>query len=138
MTTAERARGHAERGARFFLVGTAAAATHYIVGLCVYSLLGQSPGLANAIGFAAGFPVSYSGHRFWTFEDTRERHVVALPRFLLVALLSFAGTQVLLLLAVRWLPLPFWLLLGGVLLTVAVMTYLLSRYWVFRGAPRGR
>jgi len=57
---------------------------------------------------------------------------VALPRFLLLQLSSFAGNQVLLLLAVRWLPLPFWFLLGAVLLLVAVVTYVLSQRWVFR------
>jgi putative flippase GtrA len=132
MSTADRARRHATRGIRFFAVGTAAAATHYVVGLAAYTFFGQSPGFANLIGYAAGFPVSYSGHRFWTFEETREPHRVALPRFLLVQLSSFAFNQVLLLLAVRWLPLPFWFLLGAVLLIVAVATYLLSKTWVFR------
>jgi len=132
MSTAERARSQTTRGVRFFLVGTAAAATHYVVGLAAYSLLGQSPGVANLIGYAAGFPVSYSGHRWWTFDSTRQPHVVALPRFLLLQLSSFAGNQVLLLLAVRWLPLPFWFLLGAVLLLVAVVTYVVSQRWVFR------
>jgi putative flippase GtrA len=132
MSTAGRARAHATRGVRFFLVGTAAAATHYVIALAAYSLFCRSPGIANVIGFAAGFPVSYSGHRFWTFDATREPHRAALPRFLLVALSSFAGNQLLLLAAVRWLPLPFWFLLGAVLLIVAVSTYLLSQYWVFR------
>ena len=132
MTTAERARSHATRGVRFFVVGTAAAAMHYVVGLAAYSLFGQSPGVANVIGFAAGFPVSYSGHRWWTFHTTREPHLVALPRFLLVQLTSFAGNQILLLLAVHWLPLPFWFLLGAVLVIVAVMTYVASQRWVFR------
>ena len=132
MSTAERARNHTTRGVRFFLVGTAAAATHYFVGLAAYSLFGQGPGVANLIGYAAGFPVSYSGHRWWTFDSTRQPHVVALPRFLLLQLSSFAGNQVLLLLAVRWLPLPFWFLLGAVLLLVAVVTYVVSQRWVFR------
>jgi putative flippase GtrA len=132
MSTAEPARNHATRGARFFVVGTAAAGVHYVVGLAAYTFFGQSPAVANLIGFAAGFPVSYSGHRWWTFLSTRAPHRVALPRFLLVALSSFAGNQVLLLAAVRWLPLPFWFLLGAVLLIVAVATYILSKSWVFR------
>jgi putative flippase GtrA len=132
MSTVEAVRGHAARGARFFVVGTAAAATHYVVGLAAYSLFAQTPGMANLIGFAAGFPVSYSGHRWWTFAAGRTPHAVALPRFLLIALTSFAATQILLLLAVRWLPLPFWLLLGAVLVAVAVATYLLSQRWAFR------
>jgi len=117
---------------RFFAVGTAAAATHYLVGLAAYSWFGQSPGIANLIGYACGFPVSYSGHRWWTFDSTREPHVVALPRFVLLQLSSFTANQVLLLLAVRWLPLPFWFLLGAVLVVVALGTYILSHRWVFR------
>lgn len=125
-------RDHTTRGVRFFVVGTAASATHYIVALAAYSLFGCTPGIANALGYALGFPVSYCGHRFWTFDSTRERHAVALPRFMLVALLSFGANQTLLLLAVHWLPLPFWLLLGAVLVVVAVSTYVVSRLWVFR------
>jgi len=132
MSTVESARDHATRGVRFFAVGTAAAATHYVVGLATYSLLGGWPGVANLIGFAAGFPVSYSGHRWWTFDSTRAPHSEAVPRFLLVALSSFAANQALLLLAMHWLALPFWLVLGVVLLLVAGATYVLSRYWVFR------
>lgn len=132
MSTVERARGHAKRGVRFFAVGTAAAATHYLVGLAAYSLFGQGPGIANLIGFACGFPVSYSGHRWWTFDSTREPHIVALPRFLLLQVTSFAANQILLLLAVRWLPLPFWFVLGAVLVVVAVGTYIMSQRWVFR------
>lgn len=132
MSTVEVARRHATRGARFFVVGSAAAATHYVAGLAAYSLFARSPALANLIGFAAGFPVSYSGHRWWTFETSRAPHAVALPRFLLVALGSFAATQGLLLLAVRFLPLPFWLLLGGVLAAVAAATYVSGQRWAFR------
>ena len=132
MSTADRAREHATRGLRFFVVGTAAAATHYVVGLVAYTFFGAGPGLANVIGYLAGFPVSYGGHRYWTFETTRAPHREALPRFVLVQLSSFAANQMLLLLAVRFLPLPFWFVLGAVLVIVAVSTYVLSKIWVFR------
>jgi putative flippase GtrA len=132
MSTVEPGSGHAKRGVRFFAVGTTAAATHYLAALAAYSLFGQSPGIANLIGYACGFPVSYSGHRWWTFDSTREPHSVALPRFALLQLTSFTANQVMLLLAVRWLPLPFWFLLGAVLVAVAVGTYIMSHRWVFR------
>jgi putative flippase GtrA len=132
MSTADAARAHAQRGVRFFIVGTTAAATHYIVGLAAYTFFGAGPGLANVIGYATGFPVSYGGHRYWTFETTRAPHREALPKFMLVQLSSFAANQTLLLLAVRFVPLPFWFLLGAVLVLVAVSTYLLSKIWVFR------
>lgn len=132
MTTAEPGREHARRGLRFVLVGTAAAATHYVVGLFAYSVLGLGPGLSNVIGYACGFPVSYAGHRSWTFDGTREPHRVALPRYALVQLGSFLVNQGLLLLAVAFVPLPFWFVLGAVLVIVAVLTYVTSRLWVFR------
>jgi putative flippase GtrA len=113
-------------------MSTVESARDHAVGLAAYSLRGGWPGVANLIGFAAGFPVSYSGHRWWTFDSTRAPHSEAVPRFLLVALSSFAANQALLLLAMHWLALPFWLVLGVVLLLVAGATYVLSRYWVFR------
>jgi putative flippase GtrA len=124
--------GGATRGLRFIAIGTAAAATHYVVALATYSALGWSSGFANVTGYATAVPVSYYGHRFWTFDTTREPQAATLLRFLPVAALSFAANQTLLLLGVRWLPLPFWLVLGLVLVVVAVSTYLVSRWWVFK------
>lgn len=132
MSTAERARGHAKGGFRFFVVGSTAAATHYLVGLVAFTFFGATPGLANILGYCAGFPVSYGGQRYWTFGETREPHRVALPRYLLVQLAAFTASQTLLLLGVRFLPLPFWFLLGAVLVIVAASTYVLSKLWVFR------
>lgn len=129
---ADPARDHARRGLRFVIVGAAAAATHYVVGLFAYSVLGLGPGVSNAIGYACGFPVSYAGQRSWTFGETREPHRVALPRYAMVQLGSFLVNQALLLLAVRFLPLPFWFILGAVLVIVAMLTYVTSKVWVFR------
>jgi len=35
----------------------------------------------------------------------------------------------------RYTPLPFWLLLGMVMVVVALSTYLLSHYWAFKSKP---
>lgn len=132
MSMADGARGHARSGLRFVVVGATAAATHYVVGLAAYTLFGAGAGLANVLGYCAGFPVSYGGQRFWTFARSREPHRVALPRYLLTQLIAFAVSQTLLLLAVRFVPLPFWFVFGAVLVIVAAGTYLLSKLWVFR------
>ncbi len=117
---------------RFVIVGTLAAAVHYVVGLFAFSVLGFGPSVSNIIGYACGFPVSYAGHRSWTFEETREPHRVALPRYAMVQLGSFLTNNVLLYLAVKFLPLPFWFILGAVLVIVAVLTFVTSKIWVFR------
>ena len=115
----------------FLLVGATAAAVHYLVALVLHDLLGVPAGWANPLAFACAFPVSYLGHRELTFKGIQVPHRQALPRFLSVALTSFAANQLLLLALLRWTPVPFWLALGFTLVAVAVGTYLLSRFWAF-------
>lgn len=117
----------------FVSVGALAAAVHYVVALLAHGL-GCSPVNANWLGFACAFPVSYVGHRGWSFQGTQASHGQALPRFLMVALLGLAGNQVLLWLGMHYTPLPFWLVLAVVMLLVAASTFVLSRYWAFRHA----
>lgn len=115
----------------FISVGALAAVTHYLVALIAHDN-GWQPAHANWLGFACAFPVSYWGHRLWSFRGSQASHQVAFFRFLAVALLGFFGNQGLLWLALTYTPLPFWLVLGLVMVIVAVSTWLLSRFWAFR------
>ena len=106
----------------FVSVGALAAAVHYVAALLAHAY-GLQPAGANWIGFLCAFPVSYLGHRHWSFRGTQASHVAAFFKFLAVALLGFLGNQVLL-----------WLALGIVMVIVAVSTWLLSRFWAFNHA----
>ncbi len=119
----------------FVSVGALAAAVHYLVALLAHAA-GYTPASANWLGFMCAFPVSYFGHRHWSFRGTRVRHRQAFARFFIVALLGFLGNQALLwaLLHLTWLP--FWLSLAVVMVVVAGVTWLLSRFWAFK--PRER
>lgn len=116
----------------FIIVGMAASLTHYTVALWSYYWWGNIAAInSNWLGFLAAFPVSYLGHRFWTFQATTMKHPQAILKFFVVALLSFLGNQGLLWLGLQTTPLPFWLLLAIVMLLIALLTYALSKYWVF-------
>ena len=117
----------------FVSVGALAAAVHYVAALLAHAY-GLQPAGANWIGFLCAFPVSYLGHRHWSFRGTQASHVAAFFKFLAVALLGFLGNQVLLWLALTYTLLPFWLALGIVMVIVAVSTWLLSRFWAFNHA----
>ncbi|MBC7699791.1 GtrA family protein [Aquabacterium sp.] len=117
---------------RFVLVGIAAAGVHYVVALGLNGALGVPPSWANPLAFATAFPVSYVGHRAFSFAGSLRPHAQALRRFFVVALGSFLGNQALLLALLHTLAWPFWLVLGITLVTVAVATYAFSRYWAFR------
>lgn len=115
----------------FISVGALAAAVHYVAALLAHAL-GISPANANWLGFACAFPVSYLGHRGWSFRGTQASHQRALPRFFMVALLGFLGNQVLLWAGMYYTSLPFWLVLGVVMVMVAASTFVLSRWWAFK------
>ncbi len=115
----------------FLSVGALAAGVHYVVALLAHAS-GLGPANANWCGFLAAFPVSYIGHRAWTFRGTQSRHQHAFPKFLAVALLGFFGNQGLLWCGLNYTPLPFWLVLAMVMVMVAASTYVLSRFWAFR------
>jgi putative flippase GtrA len=115
--------------ARFGAVGVAAMAMHWLV-VALAVPLGLKPLLANLGAFAIAFNVSYAGHRHWTFAATTS-HRSTFRRFLAVALFSFAlneGLYYILLAA----GMDYRTALLLVLVAVAAITFVLSRYWAFR------
>lgn len=115
----------------FLVIGALAALVHYIVAVTLEGGFDVTPAWSNIFGFCVAFPVSYVGHRTLTFADKTKPHHQAFPRFLLVAILGFLANQSLVLLALHFTQLPFWLVLAIVMLLVAVSTYMLSKYWAF-------
>jgi putative flippase GtrA len=117
---------------RFGLVGAAAAATHFAVAVACVRITGVDPQLANVIGFLIAFAVSFVGQWRWTFANHAAPVSRALPSFFFVSILGFATNA----LAYRWLlthtTLRYDIALALVLVGVAAMTFVLSRYWAFR------
>lgn len=124
---------HTQSISWFTIIGIIAAAVHYIVavGLEWNHLLPATQ--ANIIGFLTAFPVSYFGHRKLSFSSQSATHKQAFPRFLAVALAGFIANQSLVIGTLRFTQLPFWLVLGFIMVVIAISTYLLSRYWAFKG-----
>jgi putative flippase GtrA len=77
--------------------------------------------------------VSYFGHRKFSFAGQDASHTQAFPRFLSIAALGFLANQTLVLNGIEYTNLPFWLVLGVVMVLVAASTYLLSKFWAFKG-----
>jgi putative flippase GtrA len=118
----------------FTLVGIAAAMSHYVVAVVLESVFNAVPANANVLGFICAFPVSYFGHRRFSFVSHNTQHRQALPKFLLIAVGGFLTNQALVLLLLRFTGLPFWLVLGFVMVVVALSTYFLSRFWAFKSS----
>ena len=117
---------------RFVLIGTAAAATHFAVVWAVVAAAGLPPLVANVIGWVVAFAVSFGGHFAWTFADQQAPIMQAMQRFAAVSLAGFVVNESLYALLLHGGVLGYRSALVVVLLMVAVMTYVLSRFWAFR------
>jgi putative flippase GtrA len=114
----------------FGTVGALAAAVHLgVVGLLVPA--GLHPLVANVIAFLTAFGVSFSGHRRWTFPTTGRPRPGPLPRFFAVALMAFVLNEGLYALILASGLLGYREALVVVLVIVAAITFVASKYWAF-------
>lgn len=94
---------------------------------------GLQPAAANVPAWLMAFVVSFVGHHRWTFGDRGAAMGQAAPRFFLVSATGFAINEGAYVALLHWSSLRYDLVLAGVLVTVAVLTYLASRHWAFLG-----
>jgi putative flippase GtrA len=123
------------RVAWFVAVGCVAAAVHWSVVVALVSQLGARPLVANVFGWLVALVVSFSGHHRLTFREHGSPVVRSAARFVAVSAGGFAVNETAYALLLQASRLRYDVLLAGVLLAVAVATYLLSRHWVFLRSP---
>ena len=115
---------------RFAVSGGLATATHVLVFITFVEWLSVRPVIAAGAAFIAALFVSYGMNYHWTFSVSGP-HRVMLPRFVLVAvlglLLNLGITYAVVDMAGYWYG--YALLL--VVLFVPMMTFVLSKIWVF-------
>lgn len=120
----------------FIAVGCGAAATHWLVVVAVVSTLHAAPLIANILGWLVAFVVSFTGHYQLTFRHQHAPMWQAIRRFFLVSALGFAVNEASYALLLTTTTIRYDILLGLVLIAIAVMTFILGRFWAFRGAAQ--
>lgn len=115
----------------FIVVGCTAAAVHWAIVVALVSHGGWHPLVANVAGWLVAFTVSFVGHHRLTFTGHGAPVWPAALRFFGVSALGFTINETAYALLLRWSGQHYGLVLAVVLLMVAVLTYLLSRYWAF-------
>jgi putative flippase GtrA len=115
---------------RFAISGGLATLTHIAVFVLLVEGLSMRPLYASVPAFLTAVGVSYGMNFRWTF-DAQGPHHVMLPRFLLVALVGL-GLNML----ITWLVVDvghYWYgyTLAAVVVIVPLVTFSLSKLWVF-------
>ena len=117
----------------FIAVGTAAAMTHYLTVVLTVERLAIAPLKANVIGWLCAFFVSYGGHYTLTFADHEAPMLRSAARFFVLSASGFAINEAAYAICLHFTAYRYDILLAIILLSVAVLTYLLSRHWAFAG-----
>lgn len=118
----------------FIAVGCTAAAVHWLAVVAAVEVAGWPPLVANIGGWLVALGVSFTGHHHLSFRGHRAPLARSAARFFLVSATGFAVNEGVFAATLHWSGIGYQFLLAGVLVMVALMTWLLSRYWVFRGS----
>lgn len=124
--------------AGYGIAGVLATGAHYSTMVVLISGLAAHEVVASSLGFVVGAMVKYPLN-YWLVFGSRQRHRVAVPRFVLGLAFSFVLNAALLALLLRILDAHY--MVSQVLTTGAVIlaNYFIARLWVFRNpAPEFR
>ena len=116
---------------RFGIAGICATLTHIAVFVVLVELLALKPLWASVPAFLAALAVSYGMNYAWTFQATGP-HQAMFPRFVLVALTGLGLNLVIVWLVVDLGGYWYGYALAAVIAFVPLITFLLSKWWVFR------
>jgi putative flippase GtrA len=116
----------------FGIVGTTAAFVQLSIVILLVSFTGLHPLTANIVGFIFAFNVSYFGHRLFTFAGTSTQHHIAVRRLLSVAISNFIANEGLFYIFLMVFKFYYPIALLLVLLILPVITFILSKKWVFK------
>ncbi len=115
---------------RFGVSGGLATVTHVLVFVALVEWLAARPVLAAAPAFVVALFVSYGMNYHWTFSASG-LHRILLPRFVAVALLGLALNLGITYVVVDVTHYWYGYALLLIALLVPLITFLLSKYWVF-------
>lgn len=117
---------------RYGLVGVLASLVHAAISLALHKLLGMDPFWSHATGFFGGLITAYLGHYHYSFKDDGS-HKQRFPKFVITALTGFALHQTGVYILVNHLQLDYSTqALPLLMVSVPVITFLMSKFWVFR------
>lgn len=117
----------------FALIGATSAAVHFTVAVAVVTLAGSAPMAGNIDGYGVALITSWLGQSRLTFREA-PRSTWTPVRFALTSLSGFALNAMAYAALLRWTTLDYRVSLAIVLMSVALLTWVLCDQWVFAGS----
>lgn len=109
---------------------------HWVVVVLLVSGNHLTPLIANVFGWLVAFGVSFTGHYQLTFRHQRSGVKDAIWRFFLLSAAGFMINEASYAVLLKQTRLPYELLLALILIGVAGLTFVASRFWAFNTGSR--
>ena len=116
----------------FVVIGLAATACHAGATLAAQRFLGLGPLGASGVGYLCSVGISYVGNSLLTFRS-RVMHGPQFVRFLTISLAGLAVNAAIVFVCTHLLGWPLKLALIPVVIIVPGSTFVLAKFWAFRG-----
>lgn len=116
----------------FGAAGVIATLVHVVIGLSLNRLTGLTPFTANLIAFPAATCVTLLSNSRLTFRG-HGGGAASHAKALATVLFGLALNQLIVVVVVDWLSLPYEAALVVIIAAVPAMTFLLFKFWAFRG-----
>lgn len=117
---------------RYCVTGLVQNGAGYLLYLLV-TWLGVEPKIAMSVLFMTGVAISFLLNRNWSFGD-KASAAGSLARFVIAYMIGYGLNLAALLVFVDWLGYPHQWVQGFAIITIAVVLFLLNRYFVFTDA----
>jgi putative flippase GtrA len=114
----------------FVAVGLTATATHATVAMVAHQVWHATPLIANLAGYVSAVMISYLGHSVFTFETDAFRGAQFL-RFVAASLAVLILNQAVMFACANLLSIPFNYALAITIVSAPVISFVISKLWVF-------
>ena len=116
----------------FLLVGILASITNFVIVWILVELGIFRPLVANFFAFLIAFNVSYFGHRFLTFSTTTQSHKKAASQFFINVMIGLCLNEFIYYILLHLLKIQYLLALFITIGLVAVYTFIVSKFLIFK------
>ncbi len=115
---------------KYLVVGGLGTVTHLSLLYIAVEFFGVPPLLGSCTAFIWVVIQSYFLHRNWTFRSDRE-HSSALPRYLVVSGIGFAGNLAIMFVMFNILGAWYMLAQASAAIVIPILNFILNKYWTF-------
>ena len=120
---------------RFIIVGGFGTTAHYCTLISLTEMIKLDPVLSSGVGFIVGALINYALNYRFTFKS-KTRHVIALPKFLVVATITGTANVFIVQIGIDRLQLHYLVSQAISTIIIFIINFIINLFWTFKETER--